>query len=480
MGLNEVRHAIYLDNDFCLMALSSKELLLTDVSLTGDKTSLLSDETDPSDIIEMRVFNKQKHLLTLHQNGSLKLWSLRELLPRRLHRGTCPAVRHPRLEEEPEHSKPHGPEQYVNDAIKRFIVSKCISAFYLDENVRAGDYFIQLHVAFDNGDICILNWDDKDKKFIKSQTPILPTKQSGVRYFSKILTRFYVAWSEKCNLTFWNLQNASNVTEKEYAPEKEKAVAMETYIERLDNGVQYTIMIIIYENSVSRLKFKHTDYCNYLMDTLEVEILPLSDSLPATITCGKLSTDGRYLILGTLEGIVVYDLKFPYGLLRSNVSERIVCLDVYDLNDPTFKYIVLCGAKGKHFLHVHTLRTALALGKDTDSITWVHHVDESDDQLKDRNTKGRAHLEPNVYLRPLLEMSDDGILYAVDSKERVHQIQTILGNSAGWRQSIANWSTLVTPHLECGKYITALCAGKNNTIYAGYNNGLIINISDEK
>ncbi|XP_034477804.1 uncharacterized protein LOC117784238 isoform X2 [Drosophila innubila] len=473
LGQDEVRHAIYLDNDYCLMALSSQELLLTDVSLTGDKTSVLSDKTDTSDITEMRVFNKQMHLLTLHKNGSLKLWSLRDLLPRRSDCDNCPAMRSPRLEQEQEHSKPHGPEQYVNDAIKRFIVSKCISAFYLDENVRAGDYSIQLHVAFDDGDICILNWDDKDKKFIKSHTPILPTKQSDVRYFSKILNRFYVVWSDKSNLTFWNLRNASNVTDEEYKQPKEKALAMETYIERLDDGVQYTIMIIIYEKSVWRLKFKHIDYCNYLKDTLTVERLPLSDSIPSTVTCGKLSTDGRYLMLGTLEGIVAYDLKFPYCLLRSNVSERIVCLDVYDLNDSIFKYIVLCGAKGKHFLHVHTLRST-----DTDVITWVHHVDESDDQLKDRNTKGRAHLEPNVYLRPLLKMTDDGTLYAVDSRARIHKIQATIGLNSGRRQSIASWKTIATPHLECEKYITALCAGKDGTIYAGYNNGQIIKISE--
>ncbi|KAL7737204.1 hypothetical protein ACLKA6_005392 [Drosophila palustris] len=477
LGQDEVRHAIYLDNDYCLMALGSKELLLTDVSLTGDKTYLLSDEADPSDIIEMRVFNKQMQLLTLHKNGSLKLWSLRDLLPRRQLSdwGNCPTVRPPRGDQEPKHSKPHRSEQFVNNAINRFVGSKCISSFYLDENVRTRDYSIQLHVAFDDGDICILNWDDKDRKFIKSQTPILPTKQTDIRYFSKILNRFYVVWSKKCNLTFWNLQNASDVTEKQFELEKSKALAMETYFERLDDGVQYTIMMIIYERSVWRLKFKHTDYCNHLTDTLQVELLPLSETIPATVTCGKLSADGRYLILGTLEGIVVYDLKFPYGLLRSNVSERIVCLDVYDLHDPILKYIVLCGAKGKHFLHIHTLRST-----DTDAITWMHHVDESDDQLKDRNTKGRAHLEPNVYLRPLLEMCDDGTLYAVDSRARIHQIQAIMGQSAGRRQSIANWTTIPTPHMESGKHITALCAGQEGTIYAGYNNGLIINISDNK
>ncbi|KAH8299707.1 hypothetical protein KR044_004999, partial [Drosophila immigrans] len=471
LGQHEVRHAVYLDDDYCLIVLSSQQLLLTDVSLAGDTTRLLSDENDPSDIIEMRVFNKQLHLLTLHKNGSLKLWSLRELLPKRPDRGSCQAVRPPRLAQVPNHSKSHDYEQLVNTAIKRFTGSKCISAFYLDETVRAGEYSIQLHVAFDDGDFCILNWVDKDKKFVKSQTPILPTKQKDVRYFSKILNRFYVVWADKCNLTFWNLQNASNVTEQEFAPPKQKALAMETYIERHDDGNQYTILMIIYQSSVWRLKFKHADYYANLLNFLEVEPLPFTDTIPATITCGKLSTDGRYLILGTEEGLVVYDLKFPYSLLRSNVSERIVCVDVYDLNESILKYIVLCGARGKHFVHVHTLRST-----EIDAITWMHHVDESDAQLKDRNTKGRAHLEPNVYLRPLMKMSDNGTLLVVDSRERIHQIQPIAGHMRR-RDSVANWSTIVAPLMESDKHITALCVSEDDVIYAGYNNGQIINIT---
>ncbi|XP_034104469.1 uncharacterized protein LOC117568159 isoform X1 [Drosophila albomicans] len=466
LGQHEIRHAVYLDDDYCLMALSSQQLLLTDVSLAGDTTRLLSDENDPSDIIEMRVFNKQLHLLTLHKNGSLKLWSLKELLPPRAECGSCLAVRPPRLAQVPKHSKPHCYEQLVNTAIKRFTGSKFISAFYLDENVRAGDYSIQLHVAFDDGDFCILNWADRDRKFVKSQTPILLTKQKDVRYFSKIFNRFYVVWSDKCNLTFWNLKNASNETEQEYAPPKQKALAMEKYMERLDDGTQYTILMIIYQCSVWRFKFKHAEYVENL-NSLEVEALPFSETIPATITCGKLSTDGRYLILGTEEGLVVYDLKYPYSLLRSNVSERIVCVDVYDLNESILKYIVLCGAKGKHFVHVHTLRS-----KETDTITWMHHVDESDDQLKDRNTMGRAHL----YLHPLMERSDDGTVYVVDSRMRIHQIQPLERRSTR-RSSVANWSTIVAPHMECGKYITALSVSKDGDIYGGYNNGDIINIT---
>ncbi|KAH8384633.1 hypothetical protein KR093_003777, partial [Drosophila rubida] len=469
LGQNEVRHAVYLDDDYCLMALSSQQLLLTDVSLSGDTTRLLSDQNDPSDIIEMQVFNKQLHLLTLHKNGSLKLWSLRELLPRRPDYGSCSAVRPPRLAQVPNDSKPHHYEQLVNTAIKRSTGSKCISAFFLDENVRALDFSIQLHLAFDDGDFCILNWVDKDKKFVKSQTPILPTKQKDVRYFSKILNRFYVVWTDKCNLTFWNLQNASNVTDREYAPAKQKALAMETYIEQLDDGTKYTVLMIIYQSSVWQLKFKHAEYWSGL-ENMEVEALPFSDTIPATITCGNLSKDGRYLILGTEEGLVVYDLKFPYSLLRSNVSERIVCVDVYDLNASILKYIVLCGAKGKHFVHVHTLRST-----DIDTITWMHHVDESDAQLKDRNTKGRAHLEPNVYLRPLMEMSDDGTLFVVDSKARIHKIQSI-AEPTRRRDSVANWSIIAASQVKSGMYITALSVNTDGVIYAGYNNGQIINM----
>lgn len=449
------------------MALNKNQLLLTDVSLQGDTTHVLSDKNDNIDIILMRVFNNEMNLLTLHSNGTLKLWSLRQLLSARdnlcgsrqkvqplgLERGTKRGTK-----------ELQSFKQLVNDI---FIGSSNISAFYLDEIPERRDTVkIQLHVAFVNGEICICDWNEEEERFKKSSIPVLTTKQHNVRCFAKVLKRFYILCTDRYMLTVWDLQNSSKVImNNQYAQKTAVAVSMETYIER-KNVSQQTVILIIIKDNVWKLVFEHADY--YVIKTLEPQALPFYDTRPPPITCSKLSNDKRYLILGTEKGVVVYDLKLSKPVLRSNFSEHIVCVDVFDLMDPIYKYVVLCGAEGKYVVNVHTLQCI-----EKNSISWVHHEQE------DNSINTHAQLEPNVYLRPLLKKSEDGrSLYAVDTKERIHQIQMNVDHDSGRRGSFVNWSIISTPKMQEANHITALCVGKDDTVYTGYNNGVIKNISD--
>lgn len=449
------------------MALNKNQLLLTDVSLQGDTTHVLSDKNDNIDIILMRVFNNEMNLLTLHSNGTLKLWSLRQLLSARDNLcGSRQKVQPLGLERGTKRGTKESQsfKQLVNDI---FIGSSNISAFYLDEIPERRDTVkIQLHVAFVNGEICICDWNEEEERFKKSSIPVLTTKQHNVRCFAKVLKRFYILCTDRYMLTVWDLQNSSKVImNNQYAQKTAVAVSMETYIER-KNVSQQTVILIIIKDNVWKLVFEHADY--YVIKTLEPQALPFYDMHLPPITCSKLSNDKRYLILGTEKGVVVYDLKLSKPVLRSNFSEHIVCVDVFDLMDPIYKYVVLCGAEGKYVVNVHTLQCI-----EKNSISWVHHEQE------DNSINTHAQLEPNVYLRPLLKKSEDGrSLYAVDTKERIHQIQMNVDHDSGRRGSFVNWSIISTPKMQEANHITALCVGKDDTVYTGYNNGVIKNISD--
>lgn len=476
LGKDQVRQAIYLNDDYCLMALNKNQLLLTDVSLQGDTTHVLSDKNDNSDIILMRVFNNEMNLLTLHSNGTLKLWSLRQLLSARDNLcGSRQKVQPLGLESSTKSAyakESQSFKQLVNNIFNRPRSSNAghnISAFYLDEIPERRDTVrIQLHVAFVNGEICICDWNEKEEKFQKSCIPFLTTKQHNVRCFAKVLNRFYILCTDRYKLTVWDLQNGSKVImNDEYAHPPAVAVAMETYIER-KNVSQQTVILLIHKDNVWKLSFEHADYS--VIKTLEPQALPFYDMCLPPITCSKLSNDKRYLILGTEKGVVVYDLKLSKPVLRSNFSEHIVCVDVFDLMNPIYKYIVLCGAEGKNVVNVHTLQCI-----EKNSISWVHHEQE------DNTINTYAQLEPHVYLRPLLKKSEDGrSLYAVDTKERIHQIQMDVDHDSGRRGSVVNWSIISTPKMQEANHITALCVGKDDTVYTGYNDGVIKNISDNK
>lgn len=451
LGEHQVQRAIYLNDDFCLMALNTSELLLTDVSLQGDLTHVLSDKNDQSSIIKMRVFNNEKHLLTLHSNGALKLWSLHQLLSSRDDMlGSRQKVQPPKVDWTTETGS-HSYKQFVNVVIPRS-VDLNITAFYLDAVT------IELHVAFGNGDIYIFNWDDTNEEFEMSHTPKLETKKKGVCCFAMIPNCFYVVCTAS-ELTGWNSHNSScryTINQNSI----QSAISMEIYSEKsFDNIRKVHIVLLIHKNGVCKLTYEH-----------DPNMPPKLEDLPiftAPITCGKLSEDNRYLILGTEKGIIVYDLKRSKSLLPSNVSENIVCVDVFKVNDKL--YIVLCGAKGKNVVNVHTLSI------DKDTVTWVHH--EHEDNL----IYSQAQLEPDVYLRSLLKKSEDGrSLYAVDTKARIHQIPMEVHQKTGHRGNIANWSIIATQKIGPEIEITALCVGQDDTVYTGYSNGIIININENK
>ncbi|XP_068146616.1 apoptotic protease-activating factor 1 isoform X2 [Drosophila tropicalis] len=447
LGPDQAQHAIYLNDDFCLMALSNKQLLLTDVSLEGTATYVYGDDKDTSDITRMAIFNNQKHLLTLHGNGSLKLWSLWPVL------------------ESDKHTSTRKYKQLVNGVVRRSLASNAeqiISAFYLEEETGIGHTSIQLHVAFNNGDICICDWNPAEEEFKSLHTPPLKTEQLRVRCFVKVLKRFYVLCTAKCIISIWDLRNSSReLTELEgYNPDVNDSphfmdVLAEDKDRRFNEGISGTMLLLVFKHSVWRLKFDKDG-----ISKAYAELLKLPDS--GFITCGKRSSDGHYLILGTSEGLIVYDLRKSEVSLRCNVSENISCVDIYELCDPIFKYIILCGAVGKHILHVHTLR----IGGDQE-ITWLHNVDEDD--LKEFSAGSGA------CLRSIMDMNSERTqLFAIDSKNGIHQIQPA---ADGKTATISSRSTTSTSQAADSLKITAICAHTRDQIFVAYSDGTIIDIN---
>ncbi|EDW74440.1 uncharacterized protein Dwil_GK21917 [Drosophila willistoni] len=447
LGKDQARHAIYLDCDFCAIALSNKQLLLIDVSLEGTATYVYGDDKDTSEITRMDIFNNQKHLLTLHGNGSLKLWSL-----------------WPESEND-KHPSTRKYKQLVNGVVKRSLASNAeqnISAFYLEEETGIGHTSIQLHVAFSNGDICICDWNPAEEEFKSLHTPPLKTEQLRVRCFVKVLKRFYVLCTAKCILSIWDLRNSSReLTELEgYCPDVNDSphfmdVLAEDKDRRYNEGLSCTMLLLVFKHSVWRLKFDKNG-----ITKAHAELLKLPDT--GYITCGKRSSDGHYLILGTSEGLIVYDLRKSEVSLRCNVSENISCVDIYELYDPIFKYIILCGAVGKHILHVHTLR----IGGDQE-ITWLHNVDEDD--LKEFSAGSGA------CLRSIMDMNSERTqLFAIDSKNGIHQIQPAVDGKAA---TIASRSTTSTSQAADSLKITAICAHTRDQIFVAYSDGTIIDIN---
>lgn len=79
------------------------------------------------------------------------------------------------------------------------------------------------------------------------------------------------------------------------------------------------------------------------------------------IICSVLSSDRKYLILGTERGIVVYDLnglRLEPLILRRSVNDIVTCVDIYSLNSKLYRYVLMCGTQMyERFSYVYGLET---------------------------------------------------------------------------------------------------------------------------
>lgn len=85
------------------------------------------------------------------------------------------------------------------------------------------------------------------------------------------------------------------------------------------------------------------------------------------ITCCVLSTDSKYLVLGTSRGIVVYDVEKRLVTLRSSVTDVVTCLDIHELNSAKYKYRLMCGTQNHpEYIYLYGVEEA-----DSGIIKWA-------------------------------------------------------------------------------------------------------------
>lgn len=392
-----------LAEDLCIIVLENNETYMVDISLNCSCDPILIIRESAANIIDISLFGQDNYMLTLDDHGQLRLWHIlsirkRSLTQRRdstkrfnpLYMCSCPT----QIETKP-------CRQHIDD------MTLCkrdrIVAFHIEMDTEYPEK-IMLHVALKNGDICVLSWCEEEKEFQRSYVPILQTNFTNIRYMCKILRKYYMLLNNSSSLSFWNLQDCSNVpTSFEWPQHDSSLVSYEVYS---DVGPSpYTHILFVFTDKILSLDFQ-----KQRVTLLNGELTTLLDNIDYHITCAKLSSDRRYLILGTRTGLVVYDACSKCEILRSIISEYIRCVDVYDLDDNEYKCMVVCGVKNRRILYLLCLRKT-----SNDSLGWQHNYPQDNFVLEEQT---------NIRLlgQKLFDITyADGCsnLIAVDSKNRV-------------------------------------------------------------
>uniref|UniRef100_A0A1A9WXI7 NB-ARC domain-containing protein n=1 Tax=Glossina brevipalpis TaxID=37001 RepID=A0A1A9WXI7_9MUSC len=436
--------------DLCIIVLENNDTYLVDISLDCSCGPLLIIKESVVNIVDVRLFGQENFMLTLDDHGQLKLWSIANERKRSLNqrRNSTKKFNPLNVYLYPSQLEMKKCKQQIDDMplCKR----DRVVAFYI-ELVSQHVEETYLHIALKNGDICVLVWNPEEEEFQRSYIPVLQTNFTNIRFICKILRKYYVLVNTSSSLSFWNLQDCSNVpTSFEWPLHESSLITYEIYS---DVGPSpYTHLIFIFTDKILSLSFQK-QRVTFLNGDMQVVL----SNAEYHITCAKLSSDRRYLILGTKTGLVVYDVCTRSEIMRSIVSEQIRCVDVVDLDDKEYKCMIVCGVKHKRILYLLCLRKT-----GEDGLGWQHSSISGDVVLEEQT---------NIRLlgQKLFDVTYDEYtnVIAADSKNRVHQICT---------SDTKNWS-IIKP-AEITENISAIAAFKN-WAFVGYQNGAIFNVCDE-
>lgn len=308
--------------------------------------------------------------------------------------------------------------------------------------------------ATTEGVIKFYKWDINKMKFEEVRRYRCVTHLPDIHSIVHITLNYIMIMRESGNILFYNLTTISSLpTSKKWTPIDNPLRLHRSYCET----EECHIILTVFAKTLVQLKLKNIGP-NSQFIFLEHEKLYHDDI--NVINSSAVSTDSNYIILGTNKGIIVIDRLLKTVILRSNVSDRITCVDICSLDDDVYKYVVLSSTeKGGSVIHMHSLMLA---DRNEQNMIWgtnrVGSPSSSRTNLNDYNELNTwllgGHLI-DIQANEEKEMT----LIAVDSNNRIH-----------YRKS-NNFTQLGFISKKYDSKITAICTSSINNIYVGCENG---------
>lgn len=402
------------DPDAIVVALDDHSILLTDLS--------------PSYSVEPTLFQghnkKIKHIstfgnyiLSLDTDGIMFIWSLRDT-PVQIYRSEDKS-NDPQMTTGNRHRRVLQNNYDVRNVNYRKSVQRLestvlnpITCYKICEKNQK----IKLYCATKNGKIVSYEWCESQEKFIANLT------QMDVMFYSNvdkiqclhfIPEKYLMTLTQDGHFSVFDLATSSKMgLTKEWRPVRNPVAIYQ-------NEIKPNLIYCVFREKIIKINIEKFLQAFIMMEPFQ-EIYSVEANHNAAITCSAISDDGKYLILGTKKGIIVFDCENEMEVLRNSIGDRISCIDICTCGDEIFKYIIISGAEnGQNVGNIYVLEVNK---RNYDLVTWGSSKTSS---LSDENLSYGDHRSNNEWLigGKLFEVipsnSAEPIIYAVDSQNQI-------------------------------------------------------------
>lgn len=323
-----------------IAALDDNSILLTDLSPSYvAEPTMLKEHTRP--VHKLETFGGH-YLISLDEGGTLLVWSLKDT-PIHLAKCTDGEASTRSMDGSPgrgeaEHllKMHHYDVRNVNyrQSVSRLVHQNFISCLKVHE--RNGDH-IRLYCGTKEGLICCYNWCPAEEQFQSVATVKTKLQDIQALHFMPpcmmiISANHYQLMdmkttSEMCITTPWvDVPNPLAIYETALVAPGRPDGGRVIYCVYRERIIRFVILKIV-GSMVQAEQMKEV----------------FKAKAGALIACSTQSEDGKYLVLGTETGIVVFDCETNTEWQRNSNGYRIACIDMCSCDDFNYRYLMISG-----------------------------------------------------------------------------------------------------------------------------------------
>lgn len=416
-----------LDCETALIALKDFKIVLVDLSSNYTVESTFYSGHSRT-IEDMQIFNEE-YFISLDNLGQVIIWSIKNTPIN--NRRSFPEYATPRQTCYVDLNQPTPKTAEIQKLVSN--TNGKISCIRVS-NKRT------LFLGTTDGFIIMYNWDDskflektelKHNTKLPDLTSIICFNLKGISYL-KVLNKT----GQIRLIDLKTLAPVITVTEWKTYP---NPIGM--HCETIQDEICHNI-ICVYKNHIicsNISNYQQSPILDIKYTEIHTKINNLTD-----IVCSHLTEDSRYLFLGTIKGILLFDRIQESIIYRTDVSKVIGCLDVCELDHSRFKFqLMICTERGEEIASL----IPIPISQNS------HIIAECSKDENDLNGEIDFGICHNL-------KSDEITLYAVDTKNTLHKKI----NSTNFSTSIEN---------RCfDEKITQICCDSDK-VFIGCENGAV-------